>query len=66
MTQEDIDMLQDVLDRWESMCRLAANLVEAVAAVDVSVDTEEVLHHATSDYTTELQRELREFIGGQK
>ena len=62
----DTDMLQDVLDRWVSMCYLAADFADSMEDCKYDIaekfDTTELRHHAISDYTTELQQELRDLI----
>lgn len=62
----DADMLGDVLTRFDAVCNLSARLCnELEDSPDKSAkefDTEELLHHSVSDYSTEIRQELRDLV----
>lgn len=62
----DTDALQDILDRWNTTCSLAARLCNEMeddpTKAAAQFDTEELKHHAVSDYTNEMQQELKDII----
>lgn len=62
----DADMLEEVLTRFDAVCALSARLCnELEDSPDKSAkefDTEELLHHSVSDYSTEIRQELRDLV----
>lgn len=62
----DVAMLNDVLTRFDIQCTLATRLCnEMEDAPDKAAsefDTEELLHHSQSDYSTEIRQELRDLV----
>lgn len=61
-----LDVLEDVLNRFNTVCQLSARLCnemqDAPEKVAREFDTEELRHHSISDYSTEIRQELHDLI----
>lgn len=62
----DVQMLADVLNRYNIVCNLAARLCNEMEDYPerpaAQFDREELLHHAVSDYSTGIREELLDLI----
>lgn len=63
-------LLEDVLSRFNSVCSLATRLCHELEdhpdKTAKEFDTEELLHHSVSDYSTEIREELRNLVADLK
>lgn len=65
-TTIDAGILEDVLNRFNAVCNLAARLCHELEdhpdRAAKEFNTEELLHHSVSDYSTEIRQELQDLV----